>query len=347
MRQPAELQNILNRAVDQKKIFGTAFSISYKGQSWSGAAGNLQPESQFFIASTTKLFVSAIVMDLRGKGLLRLDDPIGNYLDSGIMRGLHVLRGKDYSGSITIRHLLAHSSGLPCYFESKNSQGQSIQSALFKGVDRGWTPEGAIELSKTFQPYFAPGSPGKAHYSDTNFQLLGLIMDRISGKTFSQNCRELIFEPLGMNQTYIFEDCSDSRPATMHYKRNKLPIPRAMRSFGPDGGGVSTSTELLRFIEAYLKGRFFPPEYLAEMRDWNKIFFPLQAGIGIHRFKLPWYFNPNGIVPELIGHSGLSGTMAYGNLSQDLFVAGTVNQIAYPSGSFQVAVKLILKVLKG
>jgi hypothetical protein len=67
----------------------------------------------------------------------------------------------------------------------------------------------------------------------------------------------------------------------------------------------------------------------------------MQSGIGIHRFKLPWIFNPFGVVPELIGHSGLSGALAYCNLEKDLFITGTVNQIAYPETSFKLAIKLI------
>jgi hypothetical protein len=80
------------------------------------------------------------------------------------------------------------------------------------------------------------------------------------------------------------------------------------------------------------------------LKQWNKIFFPLQSGVGIHRFKLPWFFDPAGMTPELIGHSGLSGAMAYYSEKDKLFIVGTVNQVAYPSTSFNTAVKLIMKV---
>lgn len=340
------LQNILNKAIDSNKIFGCAFSLNYKGFRWSGAAGNLGPQSQFFIASVTKLFVSAIIMNLRSQSLLNLNDKLGDYIDPSLLQGLHIYQGKDYSNSITIRQLLAHSSGLPDYFQHKNPKGISLESEIFSGSDRAWSTEEAIQISKTFQPYFAPGSPGKAHYSNTNYQLLGLILERISGKSFAANCEELIFHALGLSQTYIFQDINDTAPVTIYYKQAKLPIPKAMASFGPSGAAISTSTDLLRFVVAYLKGSFFPASYLTEMQTWNKLFFPLQAGIGIHRFKLPPYFNPKGAIPELMGHSGMSGAMAYGNLQKDLYIVGTVNQMAYPSCSFQVAVKLILQVLK-
>jgi CRISPR/Cas system CMR-associated protein Cmr5 small subunit len=63
------------------------------------------------------------------------------------------------------------------------------------------------------------------------------------------------------------------------------------------------------------------------------------------RFKLPWFFDPTGAVPELIGHSGLSGTLAYYRPKHDLFIVGTVNQIAYPDKSFKTAIKLIRMAL--
>jgi len=71
----------------------------------------------------------------------------------------------------------------------------------------------------------------------------------------------------------------------------------------------------------------------------------MQSGIGIHRFKLPWFLNPFGTIPELLGHSGLSGALAYYSPTKDLYIAGTVNQVAYPDTAFRLAIKLIQKVL--
>lgn len=72
----------------------------------------------------------------------------------------------------------------------------------------------------------------------------------------------------------------------------------------------------------------------------------MQAGVGIHRFKLPWIFNPTGIIPELIGHSGLSGALAYYSPEKDLYIAGTVNQVAFPDTSFRLAIRLIREIIR-
>ena len=216
---------------------------------------------------------------------------------------------------------------------------------LMRGNDRHWSFEDAIKLSKSLKPLFVPDKKGKAHYSDTNFQLLGRIIENLTRKTFAQNCEELIIKPLQASRTYVYQDMSDKKPKPLFYKNKELHIPKAMTSFGPDGGIVSASSDMLHFIEAFFGGTFFPASYIEELRVWNRIFFPLESGIGIHRFKLPWIFNPFGKIPEMIGHSGLSGTLAYACPERKLFIAGTVNQIAYPGSSFKIMIKLIQGVL--
>ncbi|HEY9486713.1 MAG TPA: serine hydrolase domain-containing protein, partial [Chryseosolibacter sp.] len=158
--------------------------------------------------------------------------------------------------------------------------------------------------------------------------------------------RELVFDPLGLTKTYLYTDVTDRRPKTLHFKNKPLLIPRGMASFGPDGGAVSTSQEMLIFIEAFFKGFFFPENYVDELQTWNRIFFPMQSGVGIHRFKLPWIFNPFGTFPDLIGHSGLSGSLAYYSPARNLYITGTVNQVAFPDTSFRLAIKLIQQAMK-
>jgi D-alanyl-D-alanine carboxypeptidase len=338
------LQQILNKVVDNKKVFGATFAIKYQDSIWHGESGNIKSDQPFFIASTTKLFVTSIILKLRSEGKLSLNDKISKYLDSTVMQGLHIYKGKDYSYDITIQHLLAHTSGLPDYFEDKNKEGVSLELQLFEGKDRSWTFQDALAISKTLPTHFIPGTAKKAHYSDTNFQLLGKIIEAIYGKSFNEVVEEIIFNPLAMKSTYIYKDSKDTTPLPLYYKSEKLMIPLAMSSFVADGGAVSTTTDMLIFIEAFFTGKLFPVSYIEELKQWNKIFFPLQSGVGIHRFKLPWFFDPAGMTPELIGHSGLSGAMAYYSEKDKLFIVGTVNQVAYPSTSFNTAVKLIMKV---
>ncbi len=338
-----KLQEILNKTVDTKNVFGISASVE-KGDhsfSFSGAAGNLKTESQFFIASTTKLYITAIIMKLREQGKLKLDDAISGYFDASILDGLFVYKGRDYGRAISIRQLLAHTSGLPDYFQQKRASGKSLQDELTSGKDQAWSFEQVIDDVKTMKPPFKPGQKGRALYSDTNYQLLGKLIETVTGSELAASLNAYIVNPLNLKQTYLYTDSQDSLPATIHFKDKPLPIPLAMTSFAADGGIVSTSAELMTFIKAFFRGELFPVGYFSEMKHWKRIFFPLEYGVGLARFKLPRLFSPFKPLPELIGHSGLSGAYAFYSAEKDIFLTGTVNQIHKPGSSFRLMLKLL------
>ena len=308
--------------------------------SWSGAAGNINEDDQYFIASTTKLYITALVLKLKEDGALTLEDKISQFIPKEIISGIHVHGGTDYSNSITISMLMSHTSGLPDYFGQKRESGKSLQSELTAGHDYGWTFEQVIDDVKKMKPKFKPGAKGKAYYSDTNYQILGRIIEIITGKKINQVLREHILNPLSLKKTYFYEDVNDITPVSLYFKTKPLHIPLAMISFGPDGGIVSSARETMIFLKGFFSGRLFPKEYLNELKEWKKIFFPLEYGIGIARFKLPRVFSPFKQIPEFIGHSGLSGAFLYHCPARDLFFTGTVNQIAKPGSSYRLMIKL-------
>lgn len=236
------LQAVLDKTVDGKKVFGTSFAVKKDSLTWIGASGNLSNDQSYFIASATKLFTTAIILYLKSIGKLALENKISMYLDTSILNGLHVYKGKDYSDELTIKHLLAHTSGLPDYFQDKGANGKSLEDELISGNDY-WAFEQTIARTKSIKPLFVPGAEGKAHYSDANFQLLGKIIEIITNKSYSENCNVLIIRPLGLTKTYLYQDSTDNTPKTLYYKANELHIPRAMTSFGSDGGIVSTSAD--------------------------------------------------------------------------------------------------------
>lgn len=340
-----KLDRLSEKAIDQSKIFGTSFCIKHEDRIWHTCSGNLNIDSQYFIASTTKLFVTAVILQFHAKRLLQLNDPISKFLDHGIIDGLLIYKGKDYSNQITIKDLLAHTSGIPDYFQMKNREGISLEMSIQKGVDMAWTFDEAVARSKKLTPLFAPGTPNKAHYSDTNYQLLGRIIELISQKKLSVVFHELIIQPSNLTKTYLYEDPNDHRPAELNFQNKPLRIPLAMTSFGADGGIVSTSHDMMLFITAFFEGKYFPKTMIEELKVWNKIFFPIRSGIGVHLFRLPWFLNPFGGVPEFIGHSGLSGALAYYAPQKNIYITGTVNQVASPDLSFKQAIKLVLAVM--
>lgn len=340
------LQEILDKSIDGNKIFGTSFAIKKDSLTWSGVSGDMSIDQKYFIASTTKLFTTAIVLHLQSIKKLSLNDKINQYLSESVLLGLHVYEGADYSSDLTISHLLSHTSGLPDYFQGKNVDGKSLEDVLLKGSDQTWTFEQVLEKVKSMNPLFTPGAKNKASYSDTNFQLLGKIIEIITNKTYSENCEAIIIIPLNLKNTYLYTNSTDKRPKTMYYRSGLLDIPKAMSSFGADGGIVSTSPEMLLFIEAFFTGKFFPINYIERIKKWNTLFLTMQTGIGIQKFKLPWIFNPLGTIPVFIGHSGLSGALAFYSPKENLFIVGTVNQVGNSDLSFKIMIKLAHKILK-
>ena len=336
---------ILARYADDPRTGELLFSV----QSGDGALNVTQgdPQRQFFIASATKLFVAAILARYRERGLVDWDAPMVGYLPDLDLHGLHARRGRERTGKITVRHLLAHTSGLADYFgEPRGTKRTEFRSTFDRVVkrDMGWDLAQALAWSREIPPHFAPGARGKAFYSDTNYQLLGAIIERIGGASFAEIVEREVCEPLGLRHTWVFGPDDIGRYdeiATMLHGRRRLRIPMAMASTQADGGIVSTLCDLQRFLRAFFGGELVPPTMLAEMtREWRRIFFPLRYGTGIMQFRLASALTGFRRVPPMVGHSGASGTVVYRCLERDLWMVGTVNQTMQRSLPYKILVQI-------
>jgi D-alanyl-D-alanine carboxypeptidase len=325
---------------------GVRFALNSPSRGWNWEWPSPGSIEQYFIASTTKLYVTTLVMQLRSEGLLDLDAPAATYLDPSVMAGIHILRGIDSSDRISIRELLSHTSGIADYFEQRRRDGSTqIGDALRR--DFAWTFDDVLRITKEdLAPRFAPSAPGKASYSDTNYQLLGAVIEALTGSSYEQALRQRVLLPLGLEGTYPFTtetiDRYDS-VAAMLYGAERVSIPRAMASVRADGGIVSTALDGIEFLKAFMSGRLFPAEYLEEMQQqWNRVFPPLEYGVGVMRFALPRYYTLFTKVPAMIGHSGASGAVLFHVPELDLYVSGTVNQIKKRSLSYNLMTRLVV-----
>ncbi|NOT43458.1 MAG: beta-lactamase family protein [Acidobacteria bacterium] len=323
-----------------------SFALASPGRGWMWSWSTPASRRPYFIASATKLYVSAVVMQLRAEARLDLDAPAAAYLGADVMRGLHVRRGVDAGGRITVRQLLAHTSGLADYFEQRRRDGSSQMRRILEH-DEAWTFDDVLRITReALTPRGAPGRPGKAFYSDTNYQLLGAIIETVTGTTWEQALTDRVLAPLGLRETWPFTTATVNlyeSVATMRHGARPVHIPLAMASVRADGGLVSTASDGVVFLQAFMSGRLFPGVYLDEMQaQWNRIFFPLQYGVGLMRFALPRILSPLAPVPPMIGHSGASGAVLYYVPSLDLYVSGTVNQIARRSLSYTLMTRLVL-----
>jgi CubicO group peptidase (beta-lactamase class C family) len=341
---PDRLARLLEEYDRRTDTSAVVFALAQPSTGWTWTHGD--PGAPYAIASITKLHTTALIVQLADQGLLGLDDPIERHLEPEVVRGLSVVDGVDRGHEITVRQLLAHTSGIADYFEQRRTDGTTTFGRALAGGP-GWTFSDAISIAKTeMRPRFRPGAPGKASYSDTNFQLLGAIIERVTGDSYASALQSRVIAPLGLTRTYLFSPTTMDRYddlGPLLLGTRPIRIPQVLASVGADGGIVSTATEGLRFLRAFFAGELFPARYLGEMqREWRRIFFPLQYGMGLMRYALPRVMTGFRVVPPMIGHSGASGAVAFHSPDTDLFVVGTVNQVEKRSLAFRLLTRLTM-----
>lgn len=343
------LNNIVSKMVDNKRIFSAVLHVESGDNSfsWTGAAGAMQADGRFFIASVTKLFVTAVVMRLIEEKRLALHDKISTYLPEHDCNRLHVLKGVDYSDEITVAHLISNTSGLPDYFFHKQPNGRTAADELMTGQDEPWPLERTIPLVKELKPKFRPGAKGKAAYSDTNYQLLGGIIEAVTGQTMGDVFQDLIFSELGLANTYAYQDVNDKTPAPFYYQSTRLWLPNYMTSIAVEGGIVSTTSELMVFLKAFFDGRFFPTARINELKRWNLILPPpglFYFGVGLEKLWTPRIISPFKPIREIVGFWGQTGSFAFYNSDADLYFCGTTNQIN--GAGHRAATDAMVKIIK-
>ncbi|UCD06462.1 MAG: beta-lactamase family protein [candidate division WOR-3 bacterium] len=326
--------------VTKKHIYGAIFNVSTEDKRIDliSAAGNIQEDSQYYIASINKIFISAITLRMYRDGQLDLQDKISKYLPGNVVSRLHVYRGKDYSNELTILHLISQTSGLPGYLIDKQADGTKAMKELEAGIDQAWPIEKAIVEVKKMNTHFPPGKPGKAKYIDTNHQILSLAIENITGKPINSVLRDL-FEEIKLTRTYACSDVNDKNFVPIRYKSETINIPLFLTSTRNDI--ISTATDQMTFLKAFFNGQFFPMERFGELYKWNNVFFPFKYGVGIQKFYVPRIFSPFKRVPHMIGHSGSVGSVAFYVPDIAVYITGTVNQQARPNVAFQTMIKIL------
>jgi D-alanyl-D-alanine carboxypeptidase len=305
------LQQILDRAVDHPKaVFpGTALYVSRPELgTWAGAAGqgNIDPatpmraEDTFRAGSIMKPFVAATILQLAEEGAFALDDPLPAVLPRDV-----VARIGD-ADRITVRMLLNHTSGIPEY-----NDDEFEYVIVPADPHRVWEDEEFLDRAAARPPAFAPGE--RWGYSNTNYTLLGLIIEEATGKSWRAVVRERVIDRLDLEHTSLPEpgDVSIGSDAAHGY----IPVNGELHDFtdidpsvaGAAGGHalVTTTKDLARFLDALLAGELFKhPETLDEMLTFveaKEEGSPVGGyGLGIERYQFP-----GGV--EVIGHAGSTG----------------------------------------
>ncbi|WP_314250372.1 serine hydrolase domain-containing protein [Streptomyces kutzneri] len=212
-------------------------------------------DGQVRIGSNTKTFVAVVVLQLVAERRVDLDAAIDTYLPG-------LVRGEGIDGRrITVRQLLQHTSGLPNY---SNYLGDEI---------RYYAPRELLATALQHPADFAPGASWK--YSNTNYVLAGLIVQKVTGRPLAEQIDLRIIKRIGLRHTYFPApgDASIREPHPHGYYRESADAPlRDITEIDPSWGWaagqmVSTGSDLNRFFSALLAGRLLPPAQLAQMRS--------------------------------------------------------------------------------
>lgn len=375
-----KLDDVYHAASSAPDIINLAISVESPEQdfSWNKSGGIAYPETgeemtmqtPFRIASLTKTFTATLIMQMIEADMFTLSTPIGDILTDSDMPGqftlneLHQIDGALNGESLTINQLLNHTSGLRDYIidEPNNDPTSWALSALQildiigaqpSGIsNKSWTSVSILEyFFSSGMNQYAINTPGTTyHYSDTNYVLLGIIIEKLSGLSLADNYRAEIFSQSQMNNAYLewYESFSGKGPA--HHYANLTPfginenldvIASGLNtSFDWAGGGiVSSIDELNSYVNALFRSELFQDintlnEMQQTIRGGNESF---SYGLGLQRkeYKLT---NKTVVV---YGHEGAWGSGMYYIPATGTSIVFTINQTAPQEKDW------LLEILKG
>jgi D-alanyl-D-alanine carboxypeptidase len=240
---------------------------------WRGAAGyadrqhrreaRARTDYRFRGGSVTKTFTATVVLQLVGEGRVGLDDPVGRHLPD-------LVPGQD---RITVRHLLELTSGLPDFVSVLFPSMERLEcrfDEFLAATSRPISPRELVRRATGPGLLFAPGT--MFHYSTTNYLMLGLLIEQVTGHPYRAELERRITRPLGLHRTDVPNRPGLAEPYLRGYThfddRPEEWVDVSVRQEQGWAGGalVTTQKDLARFFAALLGGRLLPPPLLAAMQ---------------------------------------------------------------------------------
>lgn len=355
MEQFEKIMSLVVKPFGSSPVYNCMLAINNEssGINFSGAIGQtgetgklISANYRFRIGSITKLFTSAIILQLKEEGLLRLEDYYFDLINKNtikILSGLHLFEETDYFEKITLLHLLQHRSGLRDYF----SDDERFLNYVMQHPSQLWNwklvMEKYFEFGLNLKPSFVPGNG--FHYSDTNYLLLAVLIEQIANKPLQHVYREKIISPLGLSDTYLefYEFPELVKPVVYPYY-GIHSLENINTSFDWGGGGlISTMRDLDLFIRSLIKGKLFnkaeSPELMMQLQNTTcvteytgQVF---QYGLGIQKKDFPGY--------SFVGHISAYGSMLLYEPEKEISVILSLNQTAAAHKAEWLMKKIILE----
>jgi D-alanyl-D-alanine carboxypeptidase len=310
-----DFTNILNEYT-RKGLPGISALVRDENGIWMGHAGKADLDRNIpFLpchpskaASITKLMVATLTFMLQDQGLLNINDPISKYVDPKIISNVK------NADKVTIKNCLQHTSGM--YDIITDSE---FYLAVLNNPNKSWDAEELLKYVYGKDAYFAPNEG--VEYSNTNTVFVAMCLDKVLGYHHSIALREMIWDPLGMDNTYL--QSRDKLPASVAqgyydlYNNNTIVnVSNLITGSGNGYGGVfSTTIDLLKFMDGlYYNKTLISEESLTAMMEFIPEDEKTNSGVGMReKFK-------DFTVHQGVGHSGRD--LGY---SADLFAFPTRN----------------------
>lgn len=283
---PDPVQHGLKALVDPHSVPGALASVTDReGRTRTYTAGvgdiatgaKVPRDGQVRIGSNTKAFTATVVLQLVGERKIRLSDKVDDHL-----RG--VLRGDGIDGrKITIRQLLQHRSGLPSYVDYLDEDIHPYE------------PRELLARALKHKAHFKPGR--KWEYNNTNYLVLGLIVEKITHRSIAQEIERRVIKRLGLRHTYFpahgDATIKERHPQGYYQSAAGAPLVDATE-WDPSwawaaGQMVSTNTDLNRFYTALLGGHLLKEDQLEQMQKTTPATYPFPKGAryGLGLVKTP------------------------------------------------------------
>ena len=361
----AALQSLVDRAIKELLIPGAVVLLRTPQGDFTAASGTTElgtrnlpgADTHFRIASNTKTMTAAVILQLaqEGKGKLSLSDPVSKYVP-GVPNG----------DNITIAELLEMRSGLYNY-----TNAPELATSIDRDPTKVWTPAELLAIAFARPPNDPPGTVFE--YNNTNYALLGLIIEKVDGRPLAQAMRDRLFGPLGMQRTvlpastvntiaepyshgYLYGSSSVALVGEPPYSPEIQAAARAgtllpkdytgvNHSFAAAAGGVtSTANDLTIWIRALVAGCVLNAEYQRRWLDSLKPEDPSKPegqkyGYGIA--QVSW--GPNTIYFHGGETPGYNSKISYDPTNQMTLIVWT--NLAVSLDEQQTANTLMLKVL--
>ena len=338
-KEEQKIRKLFEKELKSKEVHNAFFAVHSDklDLDWNWAEGDFKDGSSvtsknpFHSASIGKTFTTTAIVLLQEEGKLEFNDPISKHLSKEIVDGLHIYKGIDYSSQITVAHLLQHRSGLPDFFEDEPANGPTMTKLMGTDTAHFWTPMELLLFAKDqMLPHFPPGKG--YHYSDTEYILLGMIIENITSKALHQVFEDRIFRPLGMKHTSMHLRSKPiektGKMAELYAEDLEISTYTSLSLDWAGGGLLTTCEDLLKFDQALMNGEIVSEKSLQQMQNWTLESKGMYYGFGFRKFVLKELFFTLPDV-NLLGHSGSTGSFMYYCPEWDVYLMGTFNQTEY------------------